>query len=173
MARRQYPVLLLLAIVGCGGSPPPVERRAPSGPAIYLLTVQHESQMSQSFRLVALTVIVDGRVVLQQNVDGEDGDAEIEAPVCALREMVQAGSHEVRVELLYRGRGHGVFSYLSDYRFTVRSEHLVDVPPNAFGVHVKSIGEENGGATTPLEDRPSIRWVDAIEHEDPNAGCRP
>jgi hypothetical protein len=176
LVMQALPALVaLISLAGCGGTTPPAERRAPHGAAIYALSVQHDSQMSESFRLVAMTIRIDERVVLEQNVDTPDGegDAEVETPVCAFREMVQAGSHDVIVELLYRGRGHGLFSYLRQYQFRVRSTYVVDMPTNVYGVHIGSVGEEHGGATTPLEDRPSVRWTESVERSDPNAGCHP
>jgi hypothetical protein len=161
---------LLVALAGCGGSPPP-ERRTPAGPAIYALSVEHHNEMSASFRLVALTARIGSQVVFEQSVDTPDGegDAEIVTPVCVYRGMVPAGTHALSLDLLYRGRGHGVFSYLRGYRFRVRSAHDADVSTDAFGVQVTSVGQERGGATTPLEDRPSVRWLD--ERMPSGGGC--
>jgi hypothetical protein len=163
---------LVVALAGCGGTPP-VARRAPFGPAIYTLSVEHRSEMSASFRLVGLTVRAGSQVVFERNVDTPDGDgdAEIVTPICDYRGTVPAGTHALDVELVYRGRGSGVFSYLRGYRFRVRSAHDADVSTNDSGLRVISFGHEQGVATAPLEERPAVRWLD--EPMSSAGGCHP
>ncbi len=162
--------------VACAGDPPPPPRTPLTGPMSYFLSVAHRNEMSATFQLVGLTIAVDGAPVAHLSVPVADDQAEIQPlpdALCAYRGAVQAGTHEVRCDAEYRGHGYGVFSYLRGYRFRVTSRTAANVPRDAFGVEVTSVGYENGDATAPLEDRPQIRFEVTPHRENPNTGCRP
>jgi hypothetical protein len=71
---------------------------------------------------------------------------------------VPPGEHVLQAFLRYRGRGYGVFSYLQGYRFDVRSTHTFAAAPGSLS-EVTVEGYEKGGVTTPLEERPAVRWI--------------
>jgi hypothetical protein len=74
------------------------------------------------------------------------------------------GEHTLTVNLEYRGHGYGVFSYLKGYRFKVRSNYTFAVPEGRVStVHV--VGYEKGGPSTPLEERPAVRYIERVEHQ--------
>ena len=157
-----------IACIGCGpGAPAP---RSPGPFQRAFLSVEHQNRMGRAFDLVRIRVQLDeGEVFV--------ADATREQPfpgrLCLHRASVAPGTHRLEVELLYRGHGYGVFAYLDQYRFPVESHTDVDVPSDALGVHVVSIGYENGGITTPIEDRPSIRFELHVERSDVLGGCPP
>jgi hypothetical protein len=71
---------------------------------------------------------------------------------------VLPGEHELQAILIYRGQGYGVFSYLKGYKFEVRSRHTFQVASGSI-TEVTVLGHEKGGITTPLEERPAVRWI--------------
>ena len=66
------------------------------------------------------------------------------------------------MNLEYRGHGYGIFSYLKGYRFKVRSSHTYTAAEGKL-IHLRVVAYEKGGPTTPLEDRPDVRYVERIE----------
>jgi hypothetical protein len=60
-----------------------------------------------------------------------------------------------------RGHGYGVFSYLRGYRFEVRSSHSFTVTEGK-AVTLRAIAYEKGGVTTPLEQRPAVRYIENV-----------
>lgn len=136
-----------------------------------MLSIEHVDDMSDSFQLVGRRITLAGREV--HAAGGPDATEPLGSPVCVYRGTVIPGDQEVGVELYYRGHGHGIFSYLSEYRFAVRSTTRVPMPRGAAVVHVTAAGIEQGGATTPLEDRPAVRYTHAMEATDVGAGCFP
>jgi hypothetical protein len=54
-----------------------------------------------------------------------------------------------------------VFSYLRGYRFEVRSSHSFTVTEGK-AVSLKAIAYEKGGVTTPLEQRPAVRYLESV-----------
>jgi hypothetical protein len=162
--------LACLAASACGGGAE--ERRdapPPSGARVLVLSIEHIDRMGESFDVVHVDVTVDGREVYTT------GEAEVEnlpERICVYRDLVAAGEHPVAVHTKMRGVGHGVFSYLSGYRFETRSDSRVDVPRGSLGVHVRAVSGERGGPTTPLEERPHIGFEPEVLR-DMNGGCRP
>lgn len=173
MVRSTSLVTLLALVAGCGGSSPPA-RTARVGPANRFVSIEVQSAMGASFELVQVRALLDGAEVhLSRTADPRDASSPpVRTPLCAARAIAQAGTHEVELEVGLRGHGHGIFSYLRNYRFTERSRTLVDISPDAFGVVVTGTVYEAGGATTPLEDRPRIRWQAQLARA-PGAGCFP
>jgi hypothetical protein len=70
---------------------------------------------------------------------------------------IPSGEHTLIVSLVYRGHGAGVFSYLKGYTFNVRSSQRIDAKPGE-ATTIRVAATERGGPTTPLEERPSIRY---------------
>jgi hypothetical protein len=60
--------------------------------------------------------------------------------------------------LHYRGHGYGIFSYLRGYSFKTRSSRSFSVNEGK-AMKLEVVGYEKGGVTTPLEDRPDVRYI--------------
>jgi hypothetical protein len=128
--------------------------------------------MSETFRLVWVRVSLDGAPVAEAGDPNRSETAEtVTAPRCLHRAMVQAGTHEVGLELGFRGHGYGVFSYLSGYRFDARESSRVTIPDGSFGVAAVATAWEQSDA--PLENRPQVRWDVEVHRDTPTAGCDP
>jgi hypothetical protein len=80
-------------------------------------------------------------------------------PACAALQPAEA---PVRLDVLsamfvYPGHGKAPFEYLAGYRFEVRSSHAITLPP-AETVPVGVTAYENGGITTPIQERSAVSW---------------
>ena len=72
------------------------------------------------------------------------------------------GDHTLQVLVNLQGNGYGVFSYLRGYRFEVKSSHsFTAVEGKTLSIQV--VGYEKGGVTTPLEERPAIRYGEKVQ----------
>lgn len=165
-------VVGLAALSACGAAPPPVRGVSLSSGFVSL---EHRSSMGSSFVLIGASATLDGEPFGAVAVDvSPEGEAQgLGVPLCLGRRTVATGMHHLTLELTYAGHGYGVFSYLRDYRFRAQGELDVELPEDASGVAVISTGYENGGAATPIEDRPSISWhVDVVRFEAAR-GCEP
>ena len=60
-----------------------------------------------------------------------------------------------------QGNGYGVFSYLRGYKFEVRSSHSFTAVEGKT-INLQAVAYEKGGVTTPLEERPAIRYVEKV-----------
>ncbi len=133
-----------------------LQRPVVVGPAGRVL-VTFEDKLSTSFRLQTVLFGVDADPLLICRGGGRTLDAA--APIVVYDGDLSAGSHELRVELEYRGDGAGIFSYLQGYRFEVRGAHAFELQDAQFlSLHVTAW--EQGSAETALEDRPQLRFED-------------
>ncbi len=142
-----------LALVGLVACVEPPARTPPTGPLDTSVELALLDSLSSGFQLERVTLTLDGQplVVL------EDAQA---LAATKLHEVgtfsTAAGDHDLGLRLQLRGNGHGVFAYLKGYKFDVRKTHVLHVD------HLRAIrcvceAYEQGGATTPLEERPAIR----------------
>jgi hypothetical protein len=124
--------------------------------------VVHENRMSEGFKLVRVVYALDGAPIFteadEEGAIGERGEFEV------YNGSIVPGEHTLTVNLEYRGHGYGVFSYLKGYRFKVRSTYTFSVPEGRVATLVV-VGYEKGGPTTPLDERPAVRFIERIERQ--------
>jgi hypothetical protein len=101
----------------------------------------------------ALFVVDDRLVARWTSGRGE----RVSGPV--FRVAVTAGEHDVKMLVGLQGHGEGAFSYLKGYKFEVRSTHRIVALPDRI-TEVVATAYEKGSVSTPLEERPAVRWSD-------------
>ncbi len=122
--------------------------------------IEHRNEMGSSFKLVRAVFTLDGATIHSRADDsgGLDEQDEIEL----FNGSIMPGEHALSVSLEYRGHGYGIFSYLKGYTFRTRSSHTFTAVEGKV-LRLRVVSYEKGGPTTPLEDRPDIRYVERIE----------
>ncbi len=124
--------------------------------------IVHENRMSQSYKLVRVVYALDGAPIFTKA--DEEGTLGDQKEFEVYNGSIVPGEHTLTVNLEYRGHGFGVFAYLKGYRFKVRSTYTFAVPEGRVStVHV--VGFEKGGPTTPLEERPAVRYIERVERQ--------
>jgi len=124
--------------------------------------IVHENRMSQSYKLVRVVYALDGAPIFTKA--DEEGTLGDQKEFEVYNGSIVPGEHTLTVNLEYRGHGYGVFAYLKGYRFKVRSTYTFTVPEGRVStVHV--VGFEKGGPTTPLEERPAVRYIERVERQ--------
>ncbi|MBJ81010.1 MAG: dihydrolipoamide acetyltransferase [Myxococcales bacterium] len=116
----------------------------------------HGDEMGSSFRLWRIQYALDGAPIFKR-VDTGDGALSEQEDIEIFNGSIAPGNHKVSVFMEYKGHGYGIFSYLKDYRFKLRSSYTFDAEPGKI-TKVRIVGYEKGGITTELKDRPSIRF---------------
>jgi hypothetical protein len=127
--------------------------------------------MSNAFRVTGVLVVLDGTV--QYNEKGE-GAAHLAQKVTPIFDgAIPPGDHTLQVVVSLQGHGYGVFSYLRGYKFEARSSHSFTVRQGK-ALRIEVIAFEKGSATTPLAERPGVRFVEqSITPSDPDGAPRP
>ena len=119
------------------------------------VVIAHRNLMSSGFRLVRVSVILDGAQIFARSDDTGALDQEDELPL--FDGNLPPGPHEISVELTYQGQGYGAFSYLKGYTFKSASTHAFAVGESG-QFKLVSKGYERGNLTTEMKDRPAVEW---------------
>lgn len=130
------------------------------------LRIVHRNQMGANFKLERILYILDGSPI-RQAVD-RDGELDQQEEIEILNGPIARGNHTLQVELIYRGNGFGVFSYLQSYRFTLNDVSTFRAEEGK-RVTISAIGYERSGVTLELKDRPDIRFERTVVDLDEEA----
>jgi hypothetical protein len=118
------------------------------------------NDLSSAFRLTKALFVLDGAV--QYNKEDETGALAAQKSIPIFSGSVPPGDHTLQVLLKLQGHGYGVFSYLRGYKFEVKSANSFTVTEGKT-IELKVIAWEKGGVTTPLEDRPAVRYKELLK----------
>jgi hypothetical protein len=116
----------------------------------------YSDKMGSSFKLIKAVFILDGVPIFnksdQKGMKKKKGLQLFSAPVVP-------GEHTLSVNVEYKGNGYGLFAYLNDYRFKVRSSTAFSVDEGK-SKQLEIVIYEKGNIATPLEERPAIKYVE-------------
>ncbi len=132
--------------------------------------VVFENEMSSAFRLKRIVALYDG-APLATKTDEKDqiGDMK-EVPL--YNELVQPGDHTLQFLIEYQGNGYGIFSYLKGYKFEIRSSRSFTALEGKT-IAIRVIGFEQGGPTTPIEEKPAVRFTEKYTAGVAGMGAKP
>ena len=122
-------------------------------------SIKFNNELSSAFRVTRVLVVLDGAV--QYNKTDQSGTLAEQSEIPIFNGSVPPGDHTLQVLVNLQGNGYGVFSYLRGYRFEVRSSHSFTAVEGKT-INLQTIAYEKGGVTTPLEERPAIRYVEKV-----------
>lgn len=130
--------------------------------------VRFKNDLSDAFRITKALFVLDGAV--QYNKTDQSGALSDQEEIPIFNGSIPPGDHTIQVLVNLQGNGYGVFSYLRGYKFEVRSSHSFSAVEGKT-VTLDAIAYEKGSVTTPLEERPAIRYVEKVVSglADPNA----
>lgn len=121
--------------------------------------IQFKSDLGDAFRLTRVLVVLDG-AVLYNKTDETGGLGEL-GTIPVFSGSMPPGDHTLQVKVELRGHGYGVFSYLRGYTFKVEDTHSFTATEGKT-VELTIYTYEKGGVTTPLEQRPNLRFVERV-----------
>jgi hypothetical protein len=122
-------------------------------------TIRFENKLSSQFQLTRALIVLDGAV--QYNKTDRSGVLADQKVIPVFSGSIPPGDHTVQVLVNLRGHGYGVFSYLRGYRFEVRSSHSFTAVEGKT-TRLRILAYEKGGVTTPLEERPAVRYLEKV-----------
>lgn len=119
--------------------------------------IRFNNELSSAFRVTRVLVVLDGAV--QYNKTDQSGALAEQTEIPIFNGAIPPGDHTLQVLINLQGHGFGVFSYLRGYRFEIRSSHSFTAVEGK-SVNLQAIAFEKGGVTTPLEERPAVRYAE-------------
>ncbi len=141
-----------------------------SGGAGSRANIKYNNELSGAFRITRLLVVLDGAV--QYNKADQTGAIAEAGEIPIFNGSIPPGDHTVQVLVNLQGSGYGVFSYMRGYRLEVRSNHSFTALEGKT-MTLQIVSFEKGGVTTPIEERPAVRFVEKVTQgiADPNAAA--
>jgi hypothetical protein len=121
--------------------------------------IDFKNELSNAFHLTGATFVLDGSV--QYNKQDDTGALAEQKQIPIFSGSIPPGDHTLQVVLKLRGHGYGVFSYLRGYKFNVPATHSFTVTEGK-AIKLEAVVWEKGDVTTPLEERPAIRWQQTL-----------
>lgn len=115
--------------------------------------IKHRNEMGATFRLTRVVYALDG-VQIFSKADDTGRMSEMQE-FDIYNGAIQPGSHTLTVNLVYQGHGFGVFSYMNNMKFNVRSSNTF-VASEGRATQVTVVGYEKGGMTTNMDEKPAV-----------------
>ena len=120
------------------------------------------NDISSAFRLTGVVIVLDGVVQYNKQDDAEGGSLSSQKEIPVFSGAVPPGDHTLQVVVRLQGHGYGVFSYLRGYKFDVKSSHSFTITEGKT-ITLDAIAWEKGDVTTPLEQRPNVRFESNVK----------
>lgn len=120
------------------------------------IVIAHKNQMGANFLLTEANYYLDGQP-LWQETDATGAKLTEKRDVPVWDGNIVEGSHTLTVSLVYKGNGTGVFKYLEAYTWRLKDSITFTAEPGKV-VTIDCLGFEGGNFTTPIEERPKIRF---------------
>jgi len=117
------------------------------------------NEMTNAFRVVSVLFVLDGAVLKKEQDDTGELAAKKSIPV--LNGPISPGDHTLQVVVVFQGHGYGVFSYLRAHKYTTKHTHAFTVAEGK-AVRIQTTAYETGGVTTPIDQRPNVRFTETI-----------
>lgn len=122
--------------------------------------IKFNNELSSAFRVTRVLFVLDGAV--QYNKTDQSGALADQTEIPIFNGSIPPGDHTLQVLINLQGNGYGVFSYLRGYKFEVRSSHSFTAVEGKT-ISLQAVAYEKGGVTTPLEERPAIRYGEKVQ----------
>jgi hypothetical protein len=121
--------------------------------------IRFRNDLSTAFRIERVLFVLDGAVQFNQRY--KTAKLSDNRKLSIFTGALPPGDHTVQVLLQLRGHGYGVFSYLEGYRLDLKWSHSFTVTAGKT-VDLTVIAFEKGGVTTPLHERPAVRYIEKL-----------
>ncbi|MEM6734389.1 MAG: hypothetical protein AAF658_22685, partial [Myxococcota bacterium] len=121
----------------------------------------HKNEMGSSFKLKRIQYSLDGAPILNRTDNG-DGSLDDVEELEVFDGSIAPGEHQISVYLEYSGDGYGIFSYLKNYTFKIKSSYSFTADEGKL-TNIDIVGYEKGNFTTELKDRLAVRYDQSVE----------
>jgi len=125
--------------------------------SIISLSILHSHEVGGAFKLESLTYTLDGFEVYS-GVNTPESNLENLQNFPIYEGGLLPGEHLLVVDMIFRGRGYGIFSYLNQYLFKVKARYLFTVTEGDV-VTLKVVSYDEGSFLTSLRNRLKVKFV--------------
>ncbi len=115
----------------------------------------HVNELGPSYTLESVTYFMDGSKIYSRA--DTTGDLTKKDEIKIFEGNIPPGNHQVTVNLVLRGNGFGVFSYLNSYKFKVQHSYNFIAEEGKVS-RLRIIAYEKRGLMRDFKERPNIRY---------------
>ncbi len=127
-------------------------------------TIWHVNELGGSYRVVSITYLLDGQSVYSRS--DEDGALSDSRDVKIWEGALPPGSHNITVSAVLQGNGFGVFNYVENYNFNVRSSYAFEAE-DEHHASVRVVLDERSGIGRSFIERPQVTYeVQSTRHSE-------
>ena len=125
------------------------------------VVVWHINKMGPAYTMESVQYFLNGKNIYSKMDPAGSLDAAREVKIH--EQSIPPGTHNMQVNLVLRGNGFGVFSYLKTYSFKVQSSYSFKVQDGRVTV-VRVLANERPGFGRTFVDRPSVQYDERQEN---------
>lgn len=118
------------------------------------VALYHVNRLGSAYRMESVQYLLDGKSVYSKVDPGGSLDTLREFQVHD--QALPPGTHSVQVNMVLRGKGFGVFSYLRTYQFKVQSSYSFTVEEGRLSL-IRVVTDAKGGLKNFVE-RPTVQY---------------
>ena len=118
-------------------------------------TIWHVNKLSSAYKVVSVTYLLDGQSVYSRSDD--DGALSASKEVKIWEGALPPGRHEITVSAVLQGNGFGVFRYVENYNFSVRSTYGFDAEDEQHA-NVRVVLDDRKGIGQSFIERPQVNY---------------
>lgn len=124
------------------------------------VSIWHVNKMSSAYTVESVQYFLDGKAIFSRTdtTGGLDDLSTVEIHA----QTLPPGQHSLQVNMVLRGNGMGLFSYVRAYSFKVQSSYAFTVEDGKLTT-VQVIVDEKGGPFTAFVDRPDVGYEENTE----------
>jgi len=115
----------------------------------------HVNDLGNSYNVVSVTYFLNGQPIFTRT--DENGELDNSEEIKIWEGALPPGSHGITVNAVLRGNGFGVFSYVEDYTFNVRSSYTFNAEDNHLST-VRVLIDERSGIGRSFIERPQVEY---------------
>lgn len=114
----------------------------------------HVNELGGGYGLESVQYFLDGKNVFTRIAP--DGSLDDIDELEVHEQTLPPGEHNLQVNLVLRGKGHRIFSYLESFQFKVQSSYNFTIEEGKVSI-IRVVVDSRGGFKN-FEDRPSVRY---------------
>ena len=124
------------------------------------VSIWHVNKLSSAYTIESVQYFLDGKSIFSRTDSSGGLDSLRDLEIYA--QNLPPGPHTLQVNMVLRGSGFGVFSYLRSYTFKVQSSYSMTVEDGQVTVLRVQLNEK-GGPFASFVDRPSVGYEEVRE----------
>ncbi len=124
------------------------------------VVIWHVNRMGPAYTMESVQYYLDGQNIFTR-VDPTGALDELRE-VKVHEATLPPGSHTLQVNMVLRGNGFGVFSYLRTYSFQVKSSFPIEIEDGELRT-VRVVANERSGLLRTFVDRPGLQYEETVD----------